>query len=321
LRQVAGLAAVTLLFAAPLPAHAHIVPLADMLNGIHMTPQQCAAIPQTVWVGANGREFCMRYYLSTEGGEGSRPVVFLQGDKFGKLNMRTGEFALKPTDKDVDTDNLVKTANSMSRQFKGPAIYLARVGVDGSSGNHRIRHTVLELNATNAALEAIKQRHGFDGFHLVGQSGGSALVGGMLALRSDIGCAVIGAGRLAADKPPRPMPDPAREYFNVADAVGIIAQKRDTRILLVTDPEDKKVPERTQTNFVQQLRQAGGQAEQFIVQATDDNRHGVVGYSRIATAGCLRGASNEDIAERLRQQVEKRLNAKAASQPTQPDNR
>ena len=83
----------------------------------------------------------------------------------------------------------------MSKQYKTAAIYLARAGVDGSSGDHRIRHTVLELNVTNMALDAIKQRHGFDGFHLIGQSGGSKLVGGMLALRTDIGCAVIGAGK------------------------------------------------------------------------------------------------------------------------------
>ena len=66
--------------AAALPAQAHIVPVADMLRGIRMTPAQCAAIPMTVWLKVMGRDFCIRYYLSTAGGEGSRPVVFLQGD-------------------------------------------------------------------------------------------------------------------------------------------------------------------------------------------------------------------------------------------------
>jgi hypothetical protein len=196
-RLIVCLATAALMLTASPLARAHIVPLVDMLQGIRMTPAQCAAIPQTVWVQPNGREFCIRYYLSTAGGEGARPVVFLQGDKLGRFNLRTGEFALRPHDKDIDTDNLVRFADSMSKQFKTAAIYFARVGVDGSSGHHGIRHSVLELNATNAALDAIKLRHGFEGFHLVGQSGGSALVGGMLALRSDIACAVIGSGRLA----------------------------------------------------------------------------------------------------------------------------
>ena len=78
----------TVALAAGLPVQAHIVPLADMMHGILMTPVQCAAIPQTVWIDVKGRAFCMRYYLSTAGGEGLRPLVFLQGDKLGRLDPR-----------------------------------------------------------------------------------------------------------------------------------------------------------------------------------------------------------------------------------------
>ena len=310
-RIVRLLAAAAWVLAAALPARADIVPLADMLRGIHMTPAQCAAIPSTLWLTVNGRQFCIRYYLSTAGGEGLRPVVFLQGDKLGRLNTRSGVFSPRPNDKDIDTDNFERFAERLSKATKATAIYLARVGLDGSSGHHSIRHSVLELNVTNAALDALKQRHRFDGFHLIGQSGGSLLSGGMLALRNDIGCAVLGSGPLALLKPPRHSADPARDYFNVADAIPSIAQRRATRILLVTDPADKKVLERSQTGFVQRLRQAGGQAEQFIVQATDDNHHGVVAYAVTAATGCLRGESTQDIAQHIQRQVEKRLAAKA----------
>lgn len=305
------LAAASWLMLAALPARAHIVPLADLLRGIDMTPAQCAAIPSTLWLTVSGRPFCIRYYLSTAGGEGSRPVVFLQGDKLGRLNTRTGEFSLRPNDKGLDTDNFARFAEKLSRATKTTAIYLARVGLDGSSGHHSIRHSVLELNVTNAALDALKQRHRFGGFHLIGQSGGSLLSGGMLALRNDIGCAVIGSGRLALLKPPLHSADPARDYFDVADAIPTVALRRATRILVVTDPADKKVPERSQTGFVQRLRQAGGQAEQFMVQATDDNRHGVVAYAITAAIGCLRGESTQDIAQHIQRQVEKRIAAKA----------
>jgi hypothetical protein len=305
------LATASWVLAAALPARAHIVPLADMLRGIDMTPAQCAAIPSTLWLTVNGRQFCIRYYLSTLGGDGSRPVVFLQGDKLGRLNTRSGVFSPRPNDKDLDTDNFARIADKLSRATKTTAIYLARVGLDGSSGHHSIRHSVLELNVTNAALDALKQRHRFGGFHLIGQSGGSLLSGGMLALRNDIGCAVIGSGPLALLKPPRHSADPARDYFNVADAIPTIAQRRATRILVVTDPADKKVPERSQTGFAQRLRQAGGQAEQFMVQATDDNRHGVVAYAITAAIGCLRGNNTQDIAEHIQRQVDKRLAAKA----------
>ena len=164
----AALTAAVLLLAAALlppaasPARAHIVPLADLVRGIAMTPAQCAALPQAVWLNVMGRDFCIRYYLSTAGGESARPVVFLQGDRLGRLNLKTGEFTPGPRDKDLDTDDFVRIADALSRQTKTAAIYLARAGLDGSSGDHRIRHSVLELNVANAALDAIKQRHGFE---------------------------------------------------------------------------------------------------------------------------------------------------------------
>ena len=309
-----ALTALVVLLGAALPAGGAVISVADQLRGITMTQVQCAALPQAVWLGVMGRNYCIRYYLSVAGGEGTRPAVFLQGDRLGRLNLKTGEFSPGPRDKDLDTDDFARMADVLSKQTATAAIYLARPGLDGSSGDHRIRHTTLELTVTNAALDAIKRRHGFEGFHMIGQSGGSTLVGGLLALRADVGCAVIGSGRLLYERTRR-SPDPAADYFNVAEAVPVIAQKRATRILVVTDPQDKKVPEPVQTGFVRMLRQAGGEAEQFLVQAIDEDRHGVTAYSRTAAAACMRGASGEDIAQRLEQQVEKRLAAKLASQP------
>jgi hypothetical protein len=306
---VATLAAAATLSCA-VPARADIVPLADQLRGITISKEQCGALPRAVFVTVAGRDFCIRYYLSAAGGNANDPLVFLQGDRLGRLNGQTGEFNPGPRDKDIDTRDFNKIATLLSQQTGLPAIYLARPGLDGSSGNHRIRHTSLELQVVNAALDAIKERHNFIGFHVLGQSGGSTLVGGLLGLRSDLGCAVIGAGVLSYPRPRRSS-DPAADFFDAADHVGSIAGKRTTRILLVTDPADRKVPERVQTEFARRLRLAGGQVEQFLVQATDEDRHGVLSYARTAMTNCLRGASNEDIGTKLAQQVERTLAAKS----------
>ena len=69
------------------------------------------------------------------------------------------------------------------------------------------------------------------------------------------------------------------------------------------------------------LRQAGGQADQLLVQATDDDRHGVTSYARTAVTACLRGASTEEIVRKVLQQVEKRLAAKAASRRAAAEDR
>src|ERR1700676_1391930 len=69
-------------------AGAEIIKKEDMLRGITVTRPQCDATPQTLWLNVDGRDYCVRYYLSTAGGEGPRPVVFLDGDQNVKLDAK-----------------------------------------------------------------------------------------------------------------------------------------------------------------------------------------------------------------------------------------
>jgi len=275
-------------------ARADVIKKDDMLRGIDMTRAQCDVIHDTVWVGVFGRDFCVRYYLSTAGGEGRRPVVFMQGDYFG--NIKNGAWVNTSDAKDINTDDLMQTADTFSKMTKTTAIYLARIGVEGTSGNHLWRKTELELALINVALDAIKHRYDFDGFHLVGQSGGSKLLGGLIELRHDITCAVSGSGRLD-DVTARSKPgDPAHSYFDVAQNIPLLLQNRGLRIMLVTDPDDKSVPLAQQAGFVSKMRQSGRPVPEFMVQATDDSHHGVVAYARLVVAGCVLGKSDAEIA-------------------------
>jgi hypothetical protein len=281
----------------PTGTYADIVKLGDMLHGITITRAQCTAIAQAVWISVDGQNFCVRYYLSTAGGEGRIPVVFLQGDRFGKLDLATNSFPSVPEDqkKDTDTNDLLKIADGFSRMAKTTAIYLARIGVDGTSGSHVARKTWLELHLLNAALEAIKQRHGFTGFHLVGQSGGSKLVGGLIGLRRDINCAVSGSG---------PLSEPVsgdtaaldRSYFDAADAISLAARNPSLRLFVITDPMDRAVGIDQQTPYVERVREQGRPVSQFFVEATDDDHHGTVEYARVAVAGCALDRSVAEIA-------------------------
>src|SRR5262249_43025773 len=289
-------------------ARAEIIPVADMLRGTHVTQTQCAAKRDAAWVTAYGHAFCTRYYLSAAGGEGLQPPAYLAGDRRG-LAAPTPR-SLKPhaeippsrRDVDFDTEKAGRWMANFSKSTKAPAIYLARVGVDGSSGFHGVRKTVLELHAMNAALDAIKRRHRFTGFNLVGQSGGAKLVGGLLALRTDIACAVPGSGPLDIKTDTSPL-DPAKRYFNAADFAPTIARTSRARILLVTDPADRRVLAEQQTGFVRKLRRAGGEAEQFFVRASDPLHHGVSRYANLAAAECIRGASDAEISVKLAQAV------------------
>src|SRR6516164_1947218 len=76
------------------PLWAEIIPAVEMARGKSVTQQQCAADTSAVWVSSFGRNFCMRYYLSTSGGEGANAVVFLNGDADWKRDPTTHLFVL-----------------------------------------------------------------------------------------------------------------------------------------------------------------------------------------------------------------------------------
>ena len=274
-------------------------------QGISMTSADCAAYRSTVYVVAEGTGLCFRYYLSMAGGQSSDAVYFLQGDH--------------PDDNlAYDPAALDRTAEGMSRGYRRPAVYLARMGTDGSSGWHRYRRTWLEVEATHLAIDAINARHGFRSIHVMGQSGGGHLTGALVGTRGNIGCAVPGSGRLAFDQAyeahqaRRPLYQ--RHYSPDTALSEVVRHSWTTRILVVTDPNDRRVPAHMQIGFVRSVQQAGGRISQFFIAATDELHHGATPYVRKAMAGCLAGRSDTEIAGSLDRMSQERWAAKA----TQP---
>jgi hypothetical protein len=277
-------------------AGAEIFKKEDLLRGTTITHAQCDATAQTMWLNVDGRDFCVRYYLSTAGGEGARPVVILQGDQLGKFNFKSLTWIDTSDAKDVDTDDIVRTADMFSKMTKTTTIYLGRIGVDGTSGNHMMRGSQLELDLTGAALDTLKRRYGFEGFHLAGQSGGSKLVAGLSGLRRDIGCAVMGSPPLLTPGA-RKSSDQGRTAFE--PSVSQLVQNRSVRLFAISDKADKRVPVGQQSGFIDKLHRAGRPLPQFFVEATDDLRHGVLAYTELVTAGCVLDRPQEEIAHAL----------------------
>jgi pimeloyl-ACP methyl ester carboxylesterase len=284
------------------PVVAEIITVAELTQGRMVTPAQCAADPQGVWVTAMGRQFCMRYYLSSSGGKGARPVVFLNGDEGCQIDHQAHICRYDGNTRDFNTDVRERYAATMSKSFQTTMIYLARPGVDGSSGSEIIRHTQLELHVVNAALDAIKRRHGFDGFHIYGHSGGALLAGGLLALRNDIGCAVPADGPIAGGTGKWKTSDPAGMPVDPAESIAAIARNALARIMVLTDPQDRIVPIHSVLPFVEELRKGGGKVEQFFVDSGGDEHaqhHYTTGHAELVMRDCLRGASYEEVATDL----------------------
>jgi hypothetical protein len=279
------------------PAQADIIRLADMLSGIQVTQAQCAVQPKSVWVTVAEQSICIRYYISTVGGRGSKPVVYLSGDKLGPYDWSANAFPRPDDFRDIDSRDLQRVADQYSAATGTTALYLARVGIDGSSGFHGVRTSLIEVNLLNAALDAIKQRHGFTGFSLAGQGGGATNIGGLLGLRTDLLCTVLGSGRLAPEGHELERPLGAIVPVNY---VPTIVQNRGTRIIVLTDPEDQQVPAAQQTPFVDAMRKATGQIEQFFIHGFGEKHHNATSYAVPAVAGCIHGVSHGDIAVALR---------------------
>jgi pimeloyl-ACP methyl ester carboxylesterase len=304
---------------APAPAGAELISLADLSRDKVVSAQQCAASPQSVFVAVAAHGYCVRYYLSTAGGQGARPVVFLQGDMPCRADLRTMTCTFDHGWIDLRTEDLQRYADNVSRQQRTTAIYLARVGRDGSSGSHALRHTMNELQIANAALDAIKQRYGFEGFHLYGHSGGSMMVEGLIGLREDIACAVAADGTVWLGRRATPTAD---VRFPDANLLAAIIHNRDATLIVVTDPEDKIVSGADQEAFVTKLRQAGRQVDQYFVQATDDEHHFTTPHAALVMRDCIAGASHDRIAADLTDYVAKELVRKmskaAAADPAKP---
>src|SRR5262249_25682891 len=151
------------------------------------------------------------------------------------------------------------------------AIFLGRIGDAGTSGNNLARKTMLELQLMNAALDALRQRCHFLGFHLAGASGGARIAFRLAEIRHDLGCVISGSGQLIATETARSRTnDPGETYFDVLAGVPALVQNRAERLLMITDPADQQVPAATEQNPVlDRLRRAGRPIPQFIVQSTD----------------------------------------------------
>ena len=293
LLAVAGLAAA--------PAGAEIIRKEDTLRGITMTREECAAKPQTLWLdNIYGRDYCVRYYLSTAGGQGSRPVIVLNGDHNGPVDLERWTWADPSKASDVDTEKLAGIADHFSRMAKTTAIYLGRIGVEGTSGTHLSRKTIVELELMDEALEALRKRYQFEGFHLFGESGGGRLVFGLAQMRRDVACMISGSGQIVTRGPVPKQADPGKTYFDISGKVQLLAQNRALRMMVISDPNDQQVPTAAQqTPMVQALRQAGYVVPHLLVEATDPKHHGVLDYGAIAMGGCALGRSDTEIAQAI----------------------
>ncbi|MGE4129811.1 MAG: alpha/beta hydrolase family protein, partial [Hyphomicrobiaceae bacterium] len=277
-------------------------PYEDMLTAESKSQTLCEAMPDRVFVRHKLGTACIAY-IATKGFERDRrAVIFFDGDS--------------PPDNYIETqgsnEHLKKIGDalqSLSKTFKVRYIRVARLGLDGSSGNHADRRKPEEVFALNAAIDALKARLGIDDVILAGQSRGSLVAASVLTMgRNDVSCAALGSGVYEharfiydANKPLHRdlrLKDISRTVYDPSEKIDGIAKDKRRHIYVVGDPDDAQVPFDQQRRFADQVSAAGHHARLIEVEGSGEKQHGATRYV-VGIAGlCARGIEEAEIVRR-----------------------
>ena len=215
--------------------------------------------------------------------------------------------------RDDDTRRMAKAASQISEAAATTAIYLARIGVGGSSGHHSQRRTMAELSAYSLALDALKARYKFEGFDMIGQSGGATLDRGVAGIphRHPLRRARLGIARRKTPTPARHRSFPAafppgRRYCGDREE----AQRCGSS--LSPNRTTRTVPRENQDPFVQKVRAAGGKVQQYYVQLTNERSATAYRLTRSMRPAPARRVSTIARSKAALKKIEERVVAKAA---------
>ncbi|TKT69779.1 prolyl oligopeptidase family serine peptidase [Aquamicrobium sp. LC103] len=280
----------------------------EALYGSFSSRAQCAEVPNALWIEVDGKGDCIRFYAEGLNDDRNAEVlVYFGGDVI--LRTSKGVRLVSPGYFRQSPDGIHTDMAQWSRQARMPAIYLARPGTHGSSGDHNQRRYRREVALMDQALEMIKSRYGISSFILTGQSGGGHMVASLLNRRSDITAAVISSGLVSVKRVMnywdrrRTIPGwllyDASEFYDPADEVSKIRSAPAPGIYVISDPEDHVVPFLSQLHYVRRLRRAGFEPQHIYAHATDRKRHALARHARLAAALIARGEDMKSIRRAL----------------------
>lgn len=281
---------------------------AEALNGSFSSPEHCALVPGGLWVEIDGKGDCIRYYahgLSVDGNASS--LVYFSGDIM--LRTAKGVRYVTPSYLSLSPSAIRSDMAEWSAEAGLPAIYLARPGIYGSSGDHNERRNTREIAVMNRALDMMKERYRISSFILTGHSAGGQIAAALLNMRTDIRAAVITSGLVSVKQvtshwenrreiPGRMLYD-ASSFYDPVDEIDQIPKDPKPQIYMISDPEDRVVPFYSQLYYVRRLRSAGFDPHHIYAHAPGIRRHLLVGHGRRAAALVAQGRAAADIRRAL----------------------
>jgi predicted esterase len=241
---------------------------AGLISGATATEAGCRALPDGLWVDTGRRQECIRYAAAGLDRPAQTALVYIPGDPGGvSYRFAAGRLYVDQVSEHYQLSPETRRygVEALSGAMQGlPVINLARPGMHGSSGDHaEDRQTEDEVELLNGALTQLRQRYGLQDFAVSGFSSGGTILANLLALRTDIRCAVIASAPLDLAEYYRSTPggmgaDSYALRGDLADPMRAIPAKRiDTPIFVIGDHRDRNVPASAWGRWVAAARRAG----------------------------------------------------------------
>ncbi len=260
---------------------------------------KCESVDNRVFVETKLGTECIAYFV-TKGFESRRQAVLFFGGDASPQQFNA------PDKLEADLVLQRKLMQQWADRLRVRYVYVSRVGLQGSSGNHGERRFPKETFVMNAVVDALKARLGLDDIALAGQSGGGTIAASLLTLgRTDVHCDVLGSGAtelvevhydFLAQHGYHPTKSALhRKMYDPSDHLGTIATRLDRRIFALADRSDAVVPFKYQAQFIDEVKAAGHLAKLIEVDGKGPQHHGTEFYSLAVAGACLNEVADAPI--------------------------
>lgn len=264
----------------------------------------CESDPTRIFVKYRFGSECIATYVTPGLENVPRAVLFFDGDA------PSADYS-DPDKQGPRLEYKHRMLNHWSEVMKVRYVYISRVGLNGSSGNHGDRLKPNETLVMEAAVEILKERLGLTTIALAGQSRGSTISASLLTRgRTDVTCAVLGSGayeitdltyessKKAGLKTTKEQI--ARIAYDPSEHVDGIRRDPNRRIFILGDPNDQRAPIDQQIRFNDDLEAAGLHVRFAFIEAEDEMEHGAMSKTIPAAGACMNGWSDDRIVAAVR---------------------
>jgi pimeloyl-ACP methyl ester carboxylesterase len=251
-----------------------------------------------VWVEADGRGDCIRYYTAgLDAQANDRAIIYIHGDRL---------WGDKPISYD---DNSSQAQEENVKKMQGelglPVIVVARPGTYGSSGSHAHRREHRELVLMKAAVEEIIHRHRIAKVGLTGQSGGGTVTSYVMGQLPDIQCVALTSAALSMKyivaQDPQSIYDRGNtDLYDPISNLNDVLPSSVRRLFVIGAEGDKFSPFGNQKAYAQALMGRGYEVYVAEGEPMGTYKHTLDRTGRQTVAWCVNSVPPEAILEKIK---------------------